>query len=99
ALVDLALIDSAPTDGGSDATALPPLVNVCTGTGLRFGDIVTALAAELDRTVQVRSLERPGIECVVGDPSLLVALTGSAPTMTVERLARTVARRTDAAPG
>ncbi len=88
ALVDLALVDPAPD--GQHPGALPPLVNVCTGTGLRFGDIVTALAAELGRPVQVRSLDRPGIECVVGDPTLLAELTGSAPTMSLERLARTV---------
>ena len=91
-LIDLALVDAAPADGGSGAAALPSLVNVCTGTGIRFGEIVEALAAELGRPVQVRSLERPGIECVVGDPSLLISLTGSAPTMTLERLARTVVR-------
>ena len=91
-LVDLALVDPALADGHSGAAALPPLVNVCTGTGIRFGDIVEALAAEIGRSVQVRSLERPGIECVVGDPSLLVELTGAAPTMTLERLARTVVR-------
>ena len=90
-LIDLALVDAAPAVGDS-AAALPPLVNVCTGTGIRFGEIVEALAAELGRPVQVRSLERPGIECVVGDPSLLISLTGSAPTMTLERLARTVVR-------
>ena len=93
ALVDLALSDptAAARTGG--------LVNVCTGTGLRFGDIVEALAAELGRAVQVRSLERPGIERVVGDPSLLVELTGSAPTMSLERLARTVVHGTVDAPG
>ena len=90
-LIDLALVDAAPAIGDSTA-ALPSLVNVCTGTGIRFGEIVEALAAELGRPVQVRSLERPGIECVVGDPSLLISLTGSAPTMTLERLARTVVR-------
>ena len=67
-----------------------PLVNVCTGVGLRFGDIVTALATRLGVRAEVRSLDRPGIECVVGDPSLLIELTGTAPTMTLERLARTI---------
>ncbi len=85
-LIDLALLG---VDDGASAPAVG-LVNVCTGTGLRFGDIVEAIAAELGRPVQVRSLDRPGIECVVGDPSLLVELTGSAPTMTLARLARTV---------
>ena len=88
-LIDLALAGAPRADG---AAALPPLVNVCTGTGIRFGDIVEALATEVGRPVTVRSLDRPGIECVVGDPSLLISLTGSAPTMTLERLARTVVR-------
>lgn len=83
-LVDLAL--RRP----SDDAAAAPLVNVCTGIGLSFGDIVAALAVELDKEVEVRSLERPGIECVIGDPTLLVELTGRAPTMTLERLARAI---------
>ncbi|MDQ2678806.1 MAG: NAD(P)-dependent oxidoreductase [Actinomycetota bacterium] len=92
-LIDLASVDPASVDTAVvDTASGPSLVNVCTGTGLRFGDIVSALADALGRTVQVRSLDRPGIECVVGDPSLLVELTGAAPTMTLERLASTVAR-------
>lgn len=84
ALIDLALVPA----GTAGRTV--PLVNVCTGTGLTFGGIVAALAAELGVAVEVRSLERPGIECVVGDPSLLVELTGAAPSMTLERLAQTI---------
>ena len=79
-LVDLALLDEPEV----------PLVNVCTGTGLTFGDIVGALATRLGVEVTVESLDRPGIECVVGDPTLLVGLTGAAPTMSLERLARAV---------
>ena len=100
ALVDLAHVNLALVDRtGRGPAPTPPLVNVCTGTGLRFGDIVSALAAALDRTVQVRSLDRPGIECVVGDPSLLVELTGVAPTMTLERLASTVVHGTGTGAG
>lgn len=77
-LVDLALLGERPE-----------LVNVCSGTGLAYGDIVRALAARLGVEARVRSLDRPGIEAVVGDPSLLVRLTGTAPTMDLERLAAT----------
>jgi NDP-hexose 4-ketoreductase len=67
----------------------PALVNLCSGTGLRFGDIVETLAARLGTPARVRSLDRPGIEAVVGDPSLLRRCTGRAPRMDLDTLART----------
>lgn len=72
AIVDLALVEDPPA-----------VVNVCTGVGLRFGDIVEHLGEALGRPVRVRSLERPGIPAVVGDPSLLAATIGWAPSMTL----------------
>ncbi len=71
----------------SDVATVPPVVNVCSGVGLRFGDIVAALARRLDIPATIRSLERPGIETVVGDPSLLTELLGWSPPMTLDRLA------------
>lgn len=78
ALVDLAL-------PGSE---LPPLVNICSGVGLRYGEIVEALAAAAGIPATVHSLERPGIPAVVGDPTLLLATLGWAPTMSLATLAR-----------
>jgi nucleoside-diphosphate-sugar epimerase len=75
-----------------DTPSAPPLVNVCSGTGLAFGDIVTALAAQLAVPATVRSLDRPGIGAVVGDPTLLEHSIGWSPAMTLERLAQVVAR-------
>jgi nucleoside-diphosphate-sugar epimerase len=87
ALVDLAVA----------AETLPATVNVCTGTGLRFGDIVEALGRALHTEVVVRSLERPGIAAVVGDPTLLRATIGWAPSMSADALAaRVVGPETDA---
>ncbi|MEI2639052.1 MAG: NAD(P)-dependent oxidoreductase [Microthrixaceae bacterium] len=77
ALVDLALLDSAP-----------PIVNVCSGVPLRYGDIVAALAGALELDVAIRSLDRPGIERVVGSPTLLREVIGWAPTMSAQVLAR-----------
>jgi nucleoside-diphosphate-sugar epimerase len=78
ALVDLAVLDGP----------LPPLVNVCSGVGLRFGEIVDALAAAMGVAASIRSLDRPGIEAVVGDPGLLASTIGWAPTMSATALAQ-----------
>lgn len=66
----------------------PGVVNVCSGVGLAYGDIVEALARRLGIDATVTSLDRPGIETVVGDPSLLRRLTGRAPAMDLDLLAR-----------
>ncbi len=80
-----ALVDLATTPGPP-----PPLVNLCSGIGLRFGDIVEALAAALGVPATVRSLDRPGIEAVVGDPTLLGTTIGWTPAMSAAALARRV---------
>ena len=89
ALLDLALAP-APT---------PPLVNVCSGVGLTFGDIVESLAAELGVRATIRSLDRPGIEVVVGDPTLLGATTGWTPEMSAAALAARAVGRDGATGG
>lgn len=91
-----ALVDLAVAPG-----TLPPLVNVCSGVGLRFGEIVEALADTLGVPATIRSLERPGIEAVVGDPTLLAATIGWSPTMSARALARRAvgAERADDAAG
>jgi nucleoside-diphosphate-sugar epimerase len=86
ALVELATSGAAP----------PPLVNVCSGVGLRFGQIVEAMADSLGVPVSVRSLDRPGIEAVVGDPELLHRTLGWVPPMSAAALA---ARVTAGPPG
>ena len=77
ALVELATASAAP----------PPLVNICSGTGLSFGGIVEALAHALGVPATIESLDRPGIEVVIGDPTLLRSTLGWAPRMSVEALA------------
>jgi NDP-hexose 4-ketoreductase len=67
----------------------PGIVNVCSGVGLAYGDIVEALAGRLGVRATIRSLERPGIATVVGDPTLLSGVTGSTPPMDLVLLART----------
>ncbi len=97
ALVDLALLelgqveltraDLTAASSSTDVAGADRLVNVCSGTGLRFDQIVLALAAELGLEVSIDSAERPGIESVVGDPSRLRQLLGWVPTMSAEDLA------------
>ena len=77
ALVELATTSAAP----------PPLVNICSGTGLSFGGIVEALAHALGVPATIESLDRPGIEVVIGDPTLLRSTLGWVPQMSVEALA------------
>lgn len=69
----------------------PEVVNVCSGVGLTYGEIVAALAAAQGIDATVRSLDRPGIEAVVGDPSLLERTIGWIPTMSLERITTTLA--------
>jgi nucleoside-diphosphate-sugar epimerase len=80
ALVELATSDIDP----------PPLVNICSGVGLRFGEIVEAMAASIGVPATVRSLDRPGIEAVVGDPTLLHRTLGWVPPMSAAALAARV---------
>ncbi len=79
-LVELATIASPP----------PQLVNVCSGVGLQFGEIVAAMAAALGVPATVQSLDRPGIEAVVGDPALLRDTLGWVPAMSADALAERV---------
>jgi hypothetical protein len=66
------------------------LVNVCSGIGLAYGEIVRALALRMGIDAAVRSLDRPGIEAVVGDPATLRDVVGWVPEMSMEVLVETV---------
>lgn len=72
------------------APTVPAVVNICSGVGVRFDAIVEAMGAATGRRVDVRSLDRPGIEAVVGDNTLMRRLTGLSPAMSAELVARTV---------
>lgn len=72
----------------ASADALPPVVNLCSGVGLSYGELVEALAGARQVPVTIRSLDRPGIESVVGDPTLLESLLGWTPAMSADRFAR-----------
>jgi nucleoside-diphosphate-sugar epimerase len=75
-LVDLALLEGPA----------PALLNICSGVGLRYGEIVEALASATGVPATVHSLARPGILAVVGDPALLQATLGWVPTMSLAAL-------------
>jgi nucleoside-diphosphate-sugar epimerase len=87
-----ALVDIAAT------IELPALLNLCSGTGLSYGAIAESIAAELGSAATVNSLNRPGIETVVGDPALLEQTIGWVPTMTLNALAVRVVRGESASP-
>jgi nucleoside-diphosphate-sugar epimerase len=76
ALDDLALLDGPA----------PALLTICSGVGLRYGEIVEALASATGVPATVHSLARPGIPAVVGDPALLQATLGWAPAMSLAAL-------------
>ncbi len=71
----------------AEADVVPDIVNVCAGVGVRFGDIVEAIARRQGKPVVVRSLDRPGIPAVVGDPTRLIQHTGVRPEMSADVIA------------
>jgi nucleoside-diphosphate-sugar epimerase len=66
---------------------VPEVVNVCSGIGVSFADIVAALGSRQGKVVEITSLDRPGIPTVIGDSSLLRALTGVQPEMSADMVA------------
>ena len=62
---------------------VPDIVNLCSQTGVSFSDIV--LARPLGE-----SLQRPGIETVIGDNTRLRDLTGLEPEISAESIAATI---------
>ncbi|HKY15983.1 MAG TPA: NAD(P)-dependent oxidoreductase [Microthrixaceae bacterium] len=69
------------------AAQVPDIVNICSGIGVRFAAIVEALAERRGLAVSIRSLDRPGIPAVVGDPTRMRSLTGVEPEMSAELIA------------
>ena len=67
--------------------AVPPIVNVCTGIGLRYGDIAGAMLRQVGADRVVRSLDEPGTLSVVGDPRRLEESTGLLLTTSAEAVA------------
>lgn len=66
---------------------LPAVLNVCSGVGTRFRDLIEAMAAVRGVPVTVQDVRPGGISRVVGDPTRLVALLGPVPAEPVEVLA------------
>lgn len=64
------------------------IVNVCSGVGISFGRIAQAMAAAQNKPLRIRSLDRPGIATVIGDPTRLRDLTGITPTISAELIAQ-----------
>ncbi|HTY72694.1 MAG TPA: NAD-dependent epimerase/dehydratase family protein [Actinomycetes bacterium] len=65
----------------------PHVVNVCSGVGHSFHDVITALADHRGVPVTIQSTSPGGIPRVVGDPSLLRRLVAGLPAESLEDLA------------
>lgn len=69
----------------------PPVLNVCSGTGIALGDVLDAMATHVGATVEVEPVPEliaiPAALRVIGDPRLLAEL-GLSCTPTPESLAR-----------
>ena len=82
-LADLARSVAALADPDVE---VPPVVNLCSGVGLRYGDIVDAMVAAAGRTATVASLHQGGIMTVVGDNTLLRERFDVHPEMSIDQL-------------
>jgi nucleoside-diphosphate-sugar epimerase len=68
-------------------TIAHPLVNICSGVGLRYGDIAQDMLRQLGSDRTVRSLDEAGIVRVVGDPTRLADMTGLKLSASVDLIA------------
>jgi nucleoside-diphosphate-sugar epimerase len=64
-----------------------PLVNVCSGRGLSFAELIMAMARVRGVRVRVEDTRPGGIPTVVGDPSTLQRLIGRLPVESADHLA------------
>lgn len=69
------------------APAVPDLVNLCSSTGLYYGEIVDALVRAAGKRAEVRSLDQGGIMAVVGDNRRLESIAGIDPQMSLRIVA------------
>ena len=76
---------------GTTTTPIPTVVNLCSGVGLHYGEIVRRLVARAGINAEVVSLDQGGIMSVIGDPSRLISICGFVPEMHYELLVNTVA--------
>ncbi|KQX62882.1 NAD(P)-dependent oxidoreductase [Angustibacter sp. Root456] len=65
-----------------------PLVNVCTGRGVRWAELIDAMAAARGVPVTIEDTVPGGIQRVVGDPQLLHRLVGRREPPSLDELAR-----------
>jgi len=70
----------------------PPVVNVCSGRGVSFAELIQAMAAVRGLTVRVVDTHRGGLPRVVGDPTLLHSLVGRLEPETPRQLAQEALR-------
>ena len=63
------------------------IVNVCSGVGLRYGDLALAILRQTGSARTVRSLGEAGVMRVVGDPTRLIRMTGLKLSASAARMA------------
>ena len=72
--------------------------NVCSGSGIRFGDMVKAMAAVWGRRVEVDDLAQGGIPLVIGDPTRWRQRSGISGALNAAGLAQIVCHGDDLDP-
>lgn len=70
------------------ADEVPDLINLCSGIGIGYSEIARAVAEVQGKAVTIRSLDRPGIPTVIGDPTRLTDLCGPLPTISALTIAQ-----------
>ena len=69
------------------APEVPDIVNLCSSTGLHYGEIVESLVSAAGKSAEVRSLGQGGIMAVVGDNRRLESIAGIDPQMSLRIVA------------
>jgi nucleoside-diphosphate-sugar epimerase len=70
------------------AREVPDIINLCSGIGIGYSEIARAVAEVQGKVLTIRSLDRPGIPTVIGDPTRLAALCGPLPTISALAIAQ-----------
>jgi nucleoside-diphosphate-sugar epimerase len=75
-----------------DTQPIRPVLNICSGSGVPLGEIVTAMARELRVEIEFQPVDRlvalPAAQTVVGDPSDLTTFLGPRPAPSPDAIAR-----------
>jgi UDP-glucose 4-epimerase len=71
------------------------VVNVCSGRGLSYSELILAMARVQGVSVRVSDTRPGGIPTVIGDPTTLHRIVGQLPAESIERLAAEAMKAAD----